>query len=328
MELYTRIPRIELPFSIGYQDRLMLMGSCFAENMGEKLKENRFRTEINPFGTLYNPLSIEASLRRLLSPEPFTENDLLEQDGVWHSLMHHSRFSSPSQTDCLRQINGRLASASTTLREASRLIITFGSSYIYRWKESDRVVANCHKLPDSCFRQGVAEVEEMERVWVELLMELWRVNPSLKLLFTVSPIRHWRDGAHANQLSKARLLLLIERLQRRFPEQTAYFPAYEIMLDELRDYRFYASDMLHPSPTAIDYIWELFLESCLTKEDRQLLAKWQEIKRALLHRPFQPHSEGHQRFLRQTLLKIQEIQEIMPYFDLQAEQKELQAQLL
>ena len=271
MILTTTIDIPKGPFGFGYEEPIMLMGSCFAENIGERLSDNQFKTDLNPFGTLYNPASVASALKRLLHPVPFTTTDLFQQDGVYHSFAHHSRFSSTSEADCLEQINNRLNDSATFLTKASRLIITFGTAYVYQLKSSGEVVTNCHKLPEKLFERSMLSVETITEEWQILLQQLWQHNPLLKVLFTVSPIRHWKDGAHGNQLSKATLLLAIDQLQQRFPKQIHYFPAYELMMDELRDYRFYADDMLHPSPLATDYIWERFKESLLTNEALKLL---------------------------------------------------------
>lgn len=195
------------------------------------------------------------------------------------------------------------------------MVITLGTAYVYRLKSTGKVVANCHKLPEKMFDRSMLSVAEIVSEWKGLLLSLWEQCPELKLLFTVSPIRHWKDGAHGNQLSKATLLLAVEALQTSYPERIAYFPAYEIMMDELRDYRFYANDMLHPSELAVDYIWQRFTENFLSDETKGFLKEWAEIQKAINHRPFQPKSEAYKRFLSQTLLKMERINEKFPFFD-------------
>ena len=320
MELYTRIEIPKPPFAFSYEDRILLMGSCFAENIGKKLEECRFPVDINPFGTLYNPVSVAQGLRQLLHPKPFSQEVLFERDGLYHSFSHHSRFSAESPVTCLRQINERLASSAAFLREASRLIITWGTAFVYRLRADGQVVANCHKLPERLFERSRLSVEEIVADWKALLPTLWKeANPELKVLFTVSPIRHWKDGARQNQISKATLLLATEELERTFPGQVAYFPAYELMMDELRDYRFYADDMLHPSGQAVGYIWERFQERCLTPETAAIRREWTEIQKAIQHKPFRPDSEAYQRFIFQTLLKMERLNEKFPFFELQKE---------
>ena len=296
MELYTRILLPKARFSFSYEDRVVMMGSCFAENIGRKLEENKFSVDINPFGTLYNPASVAEGLRMLLRPEYFTPGDLFQHEGIYHSFTHHSRFSAPSEEECLGHINSRLSESSDFLRKATRLVITLGTAFVYRLKSDGRIVSNCHKLPEKMFDRQRLSTQEIVEDWKPLLLALWEQNPALKILFTVSPIRHWKDGAHENQLSKATLLLATDALQKDYPGRIAYFPAYEILMDELRDYRFYADDMLHPSPLAIDY-----------------------IQKAINHKPFQPDSEAYKRFILQTLLKMERISEKIPSFDIRKE---------
>ncbi len=316
MDLYTRISIPKAPFAFSYTEQTVLLGSCFAENIGKKLEENKFKTDLNPFGTLYNPSSIAEAIRMLLHPERFTGDDLFRHEGVYHSFSHHSRFSSPSETECLENINGRLFSSAEIIRKARRMIITLGTAWVYRLGSTGKIVSNCHKLPEKMFDRQMLSVDEITAEWKSLLLSLWEQNPELKILFTVSPIRHWKDGAHGNQLSKATLLLAVEQLQKDFPEQTAYFPAYEIMMDELRDYRFYADDMLHPSLQAVEYIWERFTETMLSRETQAILKEWKDIQKAINHKPFQPESEAYKHFISQTLLKMERLNEKFPYFDM------------
>lgn len=328
MELYTYIHIPRAPFRFSCTERMLLLGSCFAENIGTRLAGNKFNVDINPFGTLYNPASIAAALRRLLHPERFTADDLLQHEGVYHSFSHHSRFSSTSETECLRNINDRLEASTNEFRKTTYLVVTLGTAYVYWLKSSGEVVANCHKLPEKMFDRSMLTVGEIIAEWKELLLSLWKQNPDLKILFTVSPIRHWKDGAHGNQLSKATLLLAVDELQAAYPERIAYFPAYEIMMDELRDYRFYATDMLHPSELAIDYIWQRFTENFLSDETKGILKEWAEIQKAINHRPFQPESDAYKRFISQTLLKMERINEKFPSFDLTKEMEIIKSKLM
>lgn len=288
MELYTTIKIPKPPFRFSWQERILLLGSCFAENIGAKLAENKFNVDINPFGTLYNPASIAAALRMLLHPERFTANDLFRHEGVYHSFTHHSRFSSTSETECLEKINDRLFASAQEIRKTGYMVITLGTAYVYRLKSSGQVVANCHKLPEKMFDRSMLSVAEIVSEWKELLLSLWEQCPDLKILFTVSPIRHWKDGAHGNQLSKATLLLAADTLQTAYPERIAYFPAYEIMMDELRDYRFYATDMLHPSELAVDYIWQRLQKISYPMKRKAFLKNGQRSKRLLIIARFNP----------------------------------------
>lgn len=316
MELYTRITIPKARFDFSYEERIVMMGSCFAENIGRKLAENKFSVDINPFGTLYNPASVAEGLRRLLRPEGFTANELFQHEGLYHSFAHHSRFSAASVEECLGNINDRLYLSSGFLGQATRLVITLGTAFVYRLKSNGQIVSNCHKLPERMFERRRLSAGQIVDAWKPLLLALWEQNPALKILFTVSPIRHWKDGAHENQLSKATLLLATDALQDEYPDRIAYFPAYEILMDELRDYRFYADDMLHPSPLAIDYIWRRFIDNFLSPATSAILKEWRDIQKAINHKPFQPDSEAYKRFILQTLLKMERISEKMPYFDI------------
>lgn len=327
MNLHTRVSIPKPVFTFSYTDQLLFIGSCFAENIGGKLLENKFTTDINPFGILYNPASVASALQLLIHREVFTSKSLFNHDGVFHSFMHHSRFSAVSETDCLENINNRLAESSEMLKKTTRLVVTFGTSYIYRLKDTGQIVANCHKLPEKMFERNCLSVEDIVEEWKSLLPRLWEQTPELKVLFTVSPIRHWKDGAHGNQLSKAKLLIAIESLEQAFPNRVAYFPAYEIMLDELRDYRFYADDMLHPSPLAIEYIWERFKANYFSKETLDTLNEWEKIRKAISHKPFHPESETYTKFLHQTLLKMEQIQQKFPSFDIADEVNLLKSKL-
>ncbi|MDR1161848.1 MAG: GSCFA domain-containing protein [Tannerellaceae bacterium] len=327
MEFRTPVTIPGLIFDFSYQDDIMLMGSCFAENIGTKLYEAKFTVDINPFGILYNPASVALSLKALLHPAQFSADDLFEHEGLFHSFAHHSRFSSPSPDESADKINRRLAVSSATISNASRLIITFGTAFVYRLKSTGQIVSNCHKLPEKMFSRELVSPDYIISEWNTLLLSLWEQNPDIKLLFTVSPVRHWKDGAHHNQLSKATLLLAIDALQRKYPERIGYFPAYELLMDELRDYRFYAGDMLHPSPVAIDYIWECFVRHCLAGESQTLLQAWREIQKAMDHKPFQPQSEGYRRFISQTLLKAEQISRKFPFFDMTKEIEQLRSKV-
>ena len=327
MEFYTHLTYSKPIFQFSYEDRMMLLGSCFVENMGIRMENLKFRTDINPFGTLYNPASIASALNRLIDSVPFHEEDLFFSDGLYHSYLHHSRFSASSADLCLKLINNRLQESANFFRQCKRLIITFGTSWVYKLKDTGKIVANCHKQPERIFNRERLDVTSIVSSWTELIEKIQKINPYIKILFTVSPIRHWKDGAHGNQLSKSVLLLAIDELNRLFPETTAYFPSYEIMMDELRDYRFYADDMLHPSTQAIDYIWEKFVEQEITTESKQIMKTCLDIKKAVEHRPFNPESDAYKQFIMQTLLKIDQLNKKFIFFDYSKEQNILKSKI-
>ena len=288
---------------ITYNDALLAFGSCFAENIGERLTRYGFDIDVNPFGILYNPLSIAGAMERLLSGNPFVEDDLFLHNGLWHSFAHHGSFSATTTDEALQKINDRLLPAVTRLTTCNHLLITFGTAWVYRLQGSEKVVANCHKLPEKQFIRSRLSVEDIVECWQPLLTQLKAINPNIHLLFTVSPIRHWRDGAHENQLSKATLMLAIEQLQKQCDAD--YFPAYELMMDELRDYRFYASDMLHPSDVAVDYLWERFSDTRFDDTTRAAMHGVEQINKALAHRPFNSDTDEYRRFTAQTREQVE-----------------------
>lgn len=314
----THITALQPPLK--HSDRLMVIGSCFAEHIGKRLAEMKWRAEVNPFGVLYNPLSISKMLERLLECRPYTEAELIHfPDGGWNTWMHHSRYSHPDKGEALNSINQNLKSASTMLEQADALIITLGTAWVYRLKETMQVVGNCHKVPEREFVRQRLTVEEIVEAYTALLAQLWAVNPKMRVIFTVSPVRHLKDTLHGNQLSKATLLLAVDELCNRYPEQLYYFPAYEIVLDELRDYRFYAEDMAHPSVQAVEYVWERFVEHVTEHEAQAFITQWDKIARALAHRPFHPEAEEYKQFVLQNRMKIEILKEKYPHLEVQDE---------
>ncbi|MDR2389775.1 MAG: GSCFA domain-containing protein [Tannerellaceae bacterium] len=327
MEFYTQVSIPSAGFLFSYADEILLLGSCFAGEMGRRLGEDRFRVTSNPFGLLYNPLSMARSLQRMLHPEPFTLDDLHPYEGLYHSFAHHGSFSSPSPREALSGMNRELAVAAECMGRISRLILTFGTAWVYRLRDTGEAVANCHKLPERFFLRERLDVEEVTGLWDAVLQTLWKARPDTRVVLTVSPVRHWKETAQGNQLSKAVLLLAADRLQKRYPEQIAYFPAYEILMDELRDYRFYAADMLHPSPQAADYITGQFYRAFLDAESHKTLAEWRGIQKDLSHLPLHPATEAYRKFVVQTLLKVKTFSGKFPYFDLSRETNLLQSKL-
>ncbi|MBR5148045.1 MAG: GSCFA domain-containing protein [Bacteroidaceae bacterium] len=320
MQLLTPTHISPLHPALRHSDRVVVMGSCFAEHIGARLSEMKWRTVVNPFGVLYNPLSIAEAMGRLISARPYTEEELtLYPHGGWSTWMHHSRYAHPDKETALQLINGSLAIGSQMLAQADMLIVTLGTAWVYRQKETNQVVGNCHKVPERTFTRQRLTVEETVEAMAAMLAQLWEVNPSLRMIITVSPVRHLKDTLHGNQLSKATLLLAVDELCRRFTDRAHYFPAYEIVMDELRDYRFYADDMAHPSPQAVEYVWERFVEHMTHREAQDFMTQWTKVARALAHRPFRPEGEEYKEFVRQNMLRIMELKEKFPYLEVQNE---------
>lgn len=312
----------ELPLGemqIKHADRILVLGSCFAEQIGRRLADHKFRCDVNPYGVLYNPLSVLEALKEIRSRKVYTSGELFCHQGIWHSPMHHGSFSDASPNVCLDRINDRLSRASGSFSQTDYLILTLGSAYIYTSDKSGKIVGNCHKLSEKQFERRLLAVEEIVGEYSRFIRDVEKENPAMKWLFTVSPVRHLRDGLHGNQVSKAVLLLAVERLKALFPTRVFYFPAYELLTDDLRDYRFYAADMLHPSEVAVTYIWECFVKSYFPEETRRFMQEWEEIIKALNHKPFDPGSENYKSFLMQNVLKIKRVKEKYPYLDVENE---------
>ena len=322
MNLQTKITVAAPDFSIDYNSRLMMLGSCFAENMGSKFSYYKFDVDVNPCGIIYNPLSVANVLRLLVEGKRFEKNDLREVGGKWVSLFHHGAFSSADPDECLHRINDRLTKATGELRTLDLLVITWGTAWVYKYIPENIIVSNCHKIPSREFERSRLSVEDIVREYLVLIERLREINPGLRILFTVSPIRHWKDGALGNQLSKAPLLLAIDRLREEI-QHVYYFPAYEIVLDELRDYRFYAEDMLHVSGFTVDYIWERFLYSFISPEVFGLMNQIGRINKGVAHRPFEPQSEEYQRLVKKMLAEIAMISRSYPMIDFSEEKRKL-----
>ncbi len=280
MKLQTIIDIKPSEWKIGYEDKILMLGSCFSDEIGEQMKQRNLPVTCNPFGTLYNPLSIAQAIQLTELPE------IVEYGGLWHSMAHHGSFSRPTKEEAEEAVKASVETMQKAFEEATVVIVTFGTAWVYEWnKESEvrsqdkYVVANCHKMPDSWFTRRRLTVEEIVAVWQPIIGKY----PDKHWLFTVSPIRHIKDGLHENQLSKATLLMAVNELvnQSYSPQdglsaersvfcqaKPVYFPSYEILLDELRDYRFYADDLVHPSSLAVNYIWERFVETFCTNGTR------------------------------------------------------------
>lgn len=279
----------------------VFLGSCFADEIGGLFKSNKFNVVLNPFGVLYNPLSIADALNRLLDKSPYSENDLVKVGNLYHSFAHHSIFSHTDKDYMLENINNNLMESSSKLKNADYLFITFGTSWVYELKESGKVVSNCHKLPAYYFVRRRASIEEITKCFSEVISKILSINPNIKIVFTVSPIRHLRDGAHENSLSKSTLLLACEELQNMFRENISYLPTYEIMLDELRDYRFFADDMAHPSKRAVEYIWERIREEMIDEKSNLAIKEWSKIRQGINHRLMSADKEAYSSFLNNLL---------------------------
>lgn len=283
MELRTEVTLPVSPGKITFSTPIMFLGSCFASETGYRMASGKLEVMTNPHGTLFNPFSVAGALDRFVESYRYTEKDVYLHRNRYMSLDHHTAFSSYERDVLIERLNDVSRAASEFIRRASFLFVTFGTSYVYRLRENGAIVANCHKLPSSLFGRRLAASQEISARWRGTLDRLAELNPDLRVWFTVSPVRHLSDGAHANQVSKAHLLLAAEELLSH-PSVGGYFPAYEIFMDDLRDYRYYAADMVHPSETAIDYIWEKFSSVFFDSPTLRLWNEAARITRAMAHR--------------------------------------------
>jgi lysophospholipase L1-like esterase len=286
----TVIQPVKAVFEISHKHKIMLMGSCFSENIGSFLLSQKFNVDQNPFGIIFNPSSIKKSFEILLSGQLFSEKQLFYNNEQWHSFHHHSRFSNADRTQCLNNINNRIDYSSQFLKDADYIILTLGTSHIFKLSETGEVVSNCHKLPSPYFIDEFLTSQQIVSDYKELIRQIRQVNPDVKIIFTVSPVRHLKEGAAGNQLSKAILLVAVHELCKI--TGVYYFPAYELVLDDLRDYRFYDTDMVHPSAMAVDYIWEFFSKTYFSEATQILNKDIEKINSAFNHKPINTKSES------------------------------------
>jgi hypothetical protein len=311
--------QIPLPgFDIQHHHSLMVIGSCFAEHIGARLKAFKFKATLNPFGILYHPVAIATALQHLFHSTSFLEKDLRFHNGLWHSFDHHGRFNRPEAGEVLRGINTELAAGAAAIREADFLLLTLGTSSVFTLKETGKIVANCHKLPGYNFDRKRLSVQEIMDAFTPPFKEFIRQRPAGRIMLTVSPVRHLREGFVENQRSKAVLILAVEALCREF-DFVSYFPAYELLLDDLRDYRFYAEDMIHPAQVATDYIWSHWSSTYFKEETRQIIRALERIQTSLSHRPFQPESAAHFEFLEKLQREINTLEAQWPFLDFSEE---------
>jgi GSCFA family len=315
MQFTTQIPIPKSDHPIDYNSRVVSLGSCFAVNMGQKLDYFKFRNTTNPFGILFHPLALERSIGFAVNGKMFTEADIFFHNERWHCFDAHSDLSHPDKNALLSNLNTAVSSARSELHDCTHLIVTLGTAWVYRYTKTGGLVANCHKVPQKEFTKELLSVDTIRQSLVNIINMTKEINPSAQIIFTISPVRHIKDGFTENQWSKANLITaLLETLNPK-PEtrNCNYFPSYEIMMDELRDYRFYAEDMVHPNQTAINYIWDRFTEAFITPEAHVTMKLADSIQKGLQHRSFNPDSQQHRDFLSSLNDKIAGLQEQYPH---------------
>lgn len=304
MNFRTQVPISIATKPIDYNSKIVSLGSCFAENIGDKFEYYKFQNEVNPFGIIFNSVSIEKIVCKVVTATSFTEADIFFYNERWHSFDVHSDLSNESKEVLLASLNSILKLTKQRLIEASHIIITYGTSWVYRNTESNEIVANCHKVPQKEFKKELLSVEAIKESIKQTIQLIHSLNPDSNIIFTISPVRHIKDGFVENQWSKANLISSIHQV---LSQSETYFPSYEIMMDELRDYRFYAEDMLHPNQVAIDYIWKRFKETTISKTAFPVMVEVESIQKSLSHKPFNPKAESHFKFelkLKEKMTKL------------------------
>lgn len=323
MKLQTQIPLERAGNQIGYNSQLLLLGSCFVENMGRKLDYFKFRHLQNPHGILFHPLAIEKLMARALQKESYSESDIFYRNESWHCFDAHSAVSDTSKEKLLKKLNDGREATLSQLQTASHSIITLGTAWAYRHKTSGNIVANCHKVPQGEFSRELLSVEEIANSLERTIKHAQSINNDIQFIVTVSPVRHLKDGFIENQRSKAHLISAVhDVLKTRIAPNSieGYFPSYELLMDELRDYRFYGRDMIHPNQLAIDYIWEKFKQVWISEDAYATMEKVDDIQKGLQHRPFNPGSGQHRKFREALETKITAVLKEYPFMELSQSQ--------
>lgn len=320
MNFRTEINIKNSSLQIEHDQNIFTIGSCFAENIGNKFQHFLFNITKNPFGVLYNPISILNSLTLLKNERSFSEDDLFYDQSEYHSFYHHSNFSSENKSNCLENINKSLSESSKSLKKTDLIIITYGTSFVYELIDKKIIVSNCHKIPAKEFNRFRLTISQLNDTISKTIQLLHSINPKMKIIFTVSPVRHWKDGAVDNQLSKALLLVSVHETIKNF-NNIEYYPSYEIMMDDLRDYRFYEADLLHPNSQAVEYIWNKFAETYFTESCKNVMMKTGKLSAAKNHRVRNKNSEKYINFAASNLKLIKELQTNQPHLKLKEFEK-------
>ena len=295
MNLTTKIPISKTNLPIDYSSKILLWGSCFSENIGDKFGYFKFQSIVNPFGILFHPKAIETLISNAVHKKEYSENDVFFHNEQWHCFDAHSRLSNVFKEDLITNLNDAVKSINQQISKSTHIIITLGTAWVYRFIENNHIVANCHKVPQNKFSKELLSVSDVVKSLESIIEVIKSVNSNATIIFTVSPVRHIKDGFVENTQSKAHLISGIHQVLKK-NSQLNYFPSYEIMMDELRDYRFYAEDMVHPNQIAINYIWEKFQNVWISLEASKTMEAIDYIQKGLNHKPFNPNSEAHQLF--------------------------------
>ncbi len=311
MKLMTPLALNTSDYPIGYGDNVFLLGSCFSENIGTRLRYYQFRNTVNPFGILFQPTAIAGLMERVVGQRGFTSDDLVYNQGLWQCLELHSQLSDPIMEHAVERANQALEQTAVGLRTATHVIITLGTGYVYRHAETGSLVANCHRLPKATFEKELLSIKAVEEALETISTGVASLNPRAQILFTISPVRHLRDGFVENQRGKAHLIAAVHSWLDG--SQCHYFPAYEIMMDELRDYRYYDRDMVHPNSLAVDYIWERFCTVWVHKAARSVMNEVEAVQKGMAHKPFREDSREHNEFRLALELRAKSLKAKYPF---------------
>ncbi len=316
MKFRTEIPTVPREPKINYSSKLVLIGSCFVENIGNKLEYFQFQNLRNPFGILFHPEAIQNLISKAADTYKYTEEDIFYLHEQWHCFDAHSDLNTTSAEDLVNSLNQQLFLTRKSLQEATHVIITPGTSWGYKNNSTSRIVANCHKVPQKEFSKVLSTVQQIEDSLHKMVQDLYKINPGLAIIFTVSPVRHLKDGMVENQRSKSHLLAAVHNIQEREDlsgRDLSYFPSYEMVMDDLRDYRYYSDDMIHPNNFAVNYIWEKFSETWLGKETISVMKEIDNIRKNLQHKPFNSSSEANKKFQSEISFSIENLKIRFPH---------------
>lgn len=320
MELQTKIPLAQQSKNlIDYHSNVLLIGSCFSENIGKKLEYFKFQNLQNPFGILFHPKAIENLIVNTTNNKEYSDEDIFFHNEHWHCFDSHSKLSNPSKDDLLNDLNNNIKSTNKQLHNSTHIVITLGTAWAYRFANTNKIVANCHKVPQKQFEKELLSIDEICQSLKNIVTSIESINKNASVIFTVSPVRHLKDGFVENTQSKAHLIAAIHNILNLKPSifnsDSFYFPSYELMMDELRDYRFYSEDMIHPNQTAINYIWERFKMVWISEGVFKTMESIKMVQKGMLHKPFNQNSEAHQEFLQKLEAKKCELQSQFPHIE-------------
>ena len=304
MQLQTIVPIKQLETPVNYHSKIISVGSCFAVNMAERFRQFQFQNSVNPFGILFHPVAIAKMIDFALNDKTFTASDVFLHNEIWSSFDAHSDLNELEQEDIIEALNAKILHFKQAVQTATHFVLTFGTAWVYRHVEKNQLVANCHKIPQKQFGKELLSVVECQEAMDSIEKGIRHLNPTTQIIYTISPVRHIKEGVVENQRSKAHLITALHEHLDKNTENNYYFPSYELMMDELRDYRFYGKDLLHPNELAIDYIWNKFVEYAVDANAVDTMKLVDEVQKGLAHRPFNPFSEAHEKFLEKLALKI------------------------